>query len=137
MTTYQDVQQMIRDGRVDAARAAIEADDAQLTDAQCAELRAAADEAETLLEQGCAHRRWLTTSIDPDAYDVYDYDSGDGLPGLPTEELVCESEAASPTGAVHAYYDTAESRWEYVPPADVERVQRRGEKVRTVYVMEA
>lgn len=51
MTTYQDVQQMIRDGRVDAARAAIEADDAQLTDAQCAELRAAADEAETLLEQ--------------------------------------------------------------------------------------
>lgn len=59
MTTYQDVQQMIRDGRVDEAREAIAADDAQLTDAQCAELRAAADEAETLLEQGDA--TWTLT----------------------------------------------------------------------------
>lgn len=41
------------------------------------------------------------------------------------------------TGAVSAYYDTAECRWKYVPSVDVENYLRRGEKVRVVYVMEA
>ena len=44
-------------------------------------------------------------NIDPDTYDVYSYDTGNMLEGLPTEELVRESLAADDTGAVCATYD--------------------------------
>ena len=74
--------------------------------------------------------------IDPDAYDVYDYTSGRELEGLPTEDLVRESLSAGDTGAVCATYDADEARWDYVRAEDRERAERRGETVRTVYVME-
>jgi hypothetical protein len=75
--------------------------------------------------------------IDADTYDVYRYDTGEMCSGLPTEELVRESLAAGKEGAVLAYYDVAESRWEYVSPDYRATAERRGEVVRTVYVREA
>lgn len=81
-------------------------------------------------------RSVMATHIDPDTYSVYNYDTGDRLEGTPTEELVRESLAAGYTGAVLAVYDADEAQWGYVPSSDRSRVERRGETVRTVYVME-
>ncbi len=72
--------------------------------------------------------------IDPDAYSVYDYQKGDQLPGAPTLELVQASLEAGDTGAVNASYDYDESIWDYIREEDRERAERRGEKVRTVFV---
>lgn len=77
----------------------------------------------------------MTKHIDPDTYDVYSYDTGHTLEGLPTEELVRESLAAGDTGAVCATYDPDEALWSYVPSCDRERLERLGEHVHTVYVM--
>lgn len=79
----------------------------------------------------------MSKRIDPDAYDVHNYDTGRELDGLPTEELVRESLAAGDTGAVYAVYDADEARWEYVSAEDRERLERRSETVRTVYVVAA
>ena len=79
----------------------------------------------------------MTKHVDQDAYCVHAYDTGRELEGLPTEELVRESLSAGDTGAVCATYDAEEALWSYVAPEDRERVERRGETVRTVYVMEA
>lgn len=79
----------------------------------------------------------MARHIDPDTYTVHSYDTGRELEGLPTEELVRESLSAGDTGAVCATYDADEARWDYIAPEDRERAERRGEKVRTVYVMEA
>lgn len=78
-----------------------------------------------------------TKTIDPDTYNVLSYDTGRELEGLPTEELVRESLAAGDTGAVLATYDADEALWSYLAPEDRERAERRGEHVRTVYVVEA
>lgn len=76
-------------------------------------------------------------TIDADAYEVIRYDTNDTQEGLPTAELVRESLAAGKEGAVLAYYDRAEARWEYVAPDYRAQAERRGEVVRTVYVREA
>ena len=74
--------------------------------------------------------------IDPDAYTVHSYDTGREMEGLPTKELVEESLAAGDSGAVCATYDADEALWSYVAPEERERLEARGETVRTVYVME-
>lgn len=67
-------------------------------------------------------------------YRVCDYDTGDRLDGEPSDELINESLAADPTGAVSAYQD-AEGVWQYVPPSQVDFYTRqRKEEVITVYV---
>ncbi len=77
------------------------------------------------------------SAVDPDAYNVHSYDTGRELEGLPTADLVRESLSAGDTGAVCAVYDAAEARWDYVSADERECVERRGETVRTVYVLEA
>jgi len=76
-------------------------------------------------------------STDPDAYEVVRYDTNDAQEGLPTAELVRESLAAGKEGAVLAYYDAAEARWEFCSADYRTQAERRGEVVRTVYVREA
>lgn len=75
--------------------------------------------------------------IDADTYEVIRYDTGAACEGLPTAELVRESLAAGKEGAVLAYYDAAEARWEYCPPDYRATAEKRGETVRTVYVVES
>lgn len=69
--------------------------------------------------------------MDADAYDVNDYQTGTTLAGLASVELVRESLAAGPEGAVRAYYDGEE--WVYVEPSRVSRVEAT-QQIRTVYV---
>jgi hypothetical protein len=68
-----------------------------------------------------------------DRCDVLDYDTADRLDGSASEELVEQSVAAEPTGAVAAYRDD-DGSWQYVPDCDVERMRRLGCDVQTVYV---
>lgn len=65
---------------------------------------------------------------------VMSYESAARLSGTASEELVAQSEAAAPTGAVPAYRDEA-GVWQYVAPSQVDhyRSQLR-EDVVTVYV---
>lgn len=75
--------------------------------------------------------------IDPDAYDVYDYRTGDLLDGSPTLELCEESLSAGDTGAVCATYDYDASLWHYVSEDERSARESRGDRVRTIYVRES
>lgn len=66
---------------------------------------------------------------------VTDYDTGSRVHGTASAELVEQSEAASPTGAVPAYRDDA-GVWQYVQPSQVEQTRRLGYEVQTVFVEE-
>lgn len=64
---------------------------------------------------------------------VYDYDTGEPIPGAPTPELVEASLAAMPTGAVNAYFEGG--LWHYVPASQVDLHDRfLNHKVRMVYI---
>jgi hypothetical protein len=68
---------------------------------------------------------------------VMSYETAETLEGGASEELVRESEAAEPTGAVPAYRDT-DGVWQYVAPSQVEHYRRNlRETVVTVYVVES
>jgi hypothetical protein len=71
----------------------------------------------------------VSTTIDPDAYDVIDYRTGESLPGLPSADLVRAS-LATPEGAISAIYDADDHRWHYPSPGYVSP-----EPVRVVYVV--
>jgi hypothetical protein len=79
----------------------------------------------------------MSKTIDPDTFDVYAYDTGEELEGLPTAELVLESLSAGDSGAVNATYDSDQAQWQYIAAADVEAAKQREEHVRTVFVQEA
>jgi len=64
---------------------------------------------------------------------VYDYDTNEALEGAPSEELIEQSDSASPTGAVPAYRDD-DGVWQYVAPSEVEHYRRNLRiETRTVY----
>ena len=70
---------------------------------------------------------------DGNAHVVRSYDDAREL-GLASDDLVRESEAAGPTGAVPAYRD-ADGVWQYVQPSQVDHYRRNlRETVVTVYV---
>ena len=71
----------------------------------------------------------MSTTIDPDAYDVIDYRTGESLPGLPSADLVRAS-LATPEGAISAIYDADDHRWHHPSPGYVSP-----EPVRVVYVV--
>lgn len=77
----------------------------------------------------------MSKTIDADAYSVYAYSTGAELDGLPTEELVIESLSVY-TGAVQATYDSQDALWHYLRDDEADAAMRRGEHVRTVYVMQ-
>ena len=71
-----------------------------------------------------------------DEYRVLNYDTGETLDGPPSPELIEESLAADPTGAVPAFQDSV-GTWQYVPPSEVDFYKhQRKEDVITVYVEE-
>lgn len=72
---------------------------------------------------------------DPDSYSVYDYQTGDLLPGTPSPMLLRDS-LATDTGAVLGTYDPDESVWMVCDPQDQDLMTQQGWKVRTVYVEE-
>lgn len=74
--------------------------------------------------------------IDPDAYSVYSYQTGEQLEGAPTKALVLASLDAGDSGAVCATYDRDEALWSYVRSDERDAYEARGERVRTVYVLE-
>ena len=62
------------------------------------------------------------------------YETGARIEGTPSPELVRESNAAAPTGAVPAYRDE-NGVWQYVEPSQVEHYRRNLRvEVVTVYV---
>lgn len=66
---------------------------------------------------------------------VMSYNDASTLRGTASDELVRESESASPTGAVSAYRDQA-GVWQYVSPSQVDHYRRQlSEDVVTVYVV--
>ncbi len=65
---------------------------------------------------------------------VLRYDTADMLDGDASDELIRESMAAAPTGAVPAYLDENDV-WQYVPPSlETHYVSNLGCDVITVYV---
>ena len=60
---------------------------------------------------------------------IFDYRTGESLPGLPSADLVRAS-LATHEGAVSAVYDADGHRWHYLPPGYVSP-----DPVRVVYVV--
>lgn len=83
---------------------------------------------------GTSRRRSGRARRDPSGHRVYSYDSSSRLQGSASAELVRESEAEAPTGAVPAYRDER-GVWQYVAPSQVDHYRRNLQQdVRTVYV---
>lgn len=64
---------------------------------------------------------------------VTQYKTGERLAGTPSDELVEQSLAASPTGAVNAYCDGS-GVWQYVAQHDIGAPRFAGLEILTVYV---